>query len=345
MTTPVPPARRVRVVVVVITMVTAACSSGAKTAKTATPTSTTSNATRDLTVVSMNVLHGASCADGNHCQATDRVALLARLIEEAHCPDVVALQEIASWTYELVQGQTGKLCGGGYRVVFGPEQSVDRELVLTRLPVVESEHVRLAGPQRTALRVRLRSDLGVIDLVDTHTGNGADSQGRGGEPCTRETCPPPCDPAAFMLTCQIRQVADVLESHRAPGGTALIMGDLNVVAGSVPYDVLPGRGYVDTYLAAGGRDCDPDSGAGCTSGKVDYLLDDMRNPASKENERVDFIFLAAARGCAPRYDSGRDADGDGVPTGLFGDRPASGGPGGLAFASDHVGTALDLSCR
>ena len=84
MTTPVPPARRVRVVVVVITVVTAACSAGDKTPKSGTPTSTTSNATRDLTVVSMNVLHGASCADGNHCQAPDRVALLARLIEEAH---------------------------------------------------------------------------------------------------------------------------------------------------------------------------------------------------------------------------------------------------------------------
>jgi hypothetical protein len=122
------------------------------------------------------------------------------------------------------------------------------------------------------------------------------------------------------------------------------MGDLNVVAGSVPYDVLAERGYVDTHLAAGGRECDPATGTNCTSGKVDNLLDDLRNPASKESERVDFIFLAAARACAPRYDTGSDADGDGVPTGLFGDRPATDGPGGLAFLSDHVGTALDLSC-
>jgi hypothetical protein len=210
---------------------------------------------------------------------------------------------------------------------------------------VESQHVRLAGPERSALRVRLRSDLGVVDLVDTHTGNGADSQGRGGVPCTREACPPPCDPSAFMLTCQIRQVADLLESHRAPGGTALIMGDLNVVAGSAPYNVLPERGYVDTYLAAGGRECDPATGTGCTSGKVDNLLDDLRNPASKESERVDFIFLAAARGCAPSYDTVGDADGDRVSTGFFAERPATNGPGGLAFASDHVGTALDFSCR
>jgi endonuclease/exonuclease/phosphatase family metal-dependent hydrolase len=228
--------------------------------------------------------------------------------------------------------------------VFGPEQSVDRELVLTTLPVVEREHIRLAGPQRTALRVRLRAALGVIELVNTHTGNGADNQGRGGLPCTADQCPPPCDPTAFMLTCQISQVADLVEPHRAAGGIALIMGDLNVVAGSVPYRVLPDRGYVDSYLAAGGVECDTATGSGCTSGKRDFVLDDLRDPGSKATERVDFIFVASGRGCRPRYDSPDDRDGDGVPTALFGDEPAVDGPGGLAFLSDHVGTALDLSC-
>jgi endonuclease/exonuclease/phosphatase family metal-dependent hydrolase len=329
-------------------MLTAACTSGndkATTPASAGPTTTRATGADDLTVVSMNVLHGASCADGNHCQAPDRVALLARLIERARCPDVVALQEIAAWMYDLVQAQARTICSGAYRTAFGPEQSVDRELVLTRLPVVESEHIRLAGPQRTALRVRLRSRLGMVDLVDTHTGNGADNEGRGGLPCTAEACPPPCDPTGFMLTCQIRQVADLLESHRAPGSTGLIVGDLNVVAGSVPYKVLPDRGFADTHLAAGGQECDAATGTNCTSGKVDYMLDELRNPASKESERVDFIFLSPSRACPPRYDTGRDADGDGVPTGFFGDRPVTDGPGGLAFPSDHVGTALDLACR
>jgi len=91
-----------------------ACSSTKPSNSTATTATTTNTAKRpppagDVTVVSMNVLHGAFCGDGNHCQAPDRVALLARLIEAAKCPDVVALQEISSWIYDLAQRTAGTL--------------------------------------------------------------------------------------------------------------------------------------------------------------------------------------------------------------------------------------------
>jgi hypothetical protein len=72
--------------------------------------------------------------------------------------------------------------------------------------------------------------------------------------------------------------------------------------------------------------------------------DDLKNPASKETERIDFPVREGAQ-LQGQFDTPKDRDKDGLGTGLFADQPATNGPGGLVYLSDHTGVGADLSCR
>ena len=58
-----------------------------------------------------------------------------------------------------------------------------------------------------------------------------------------------------------------------------------------------------------------------------------------------FVFVKAPQSCKVRFDAPTDRDRDGLGTGLFANTPASNGPGGLVYLSDHTGVGADLSCR
>jgi endonuclease/exonuclease/phosphatase family metal-dependent hydrolase len=304
----------------------------------------------DRRLVTLNLLHGVVCMDGDHCDAPDRVELLARELEAARCPDVVALQEISTWMHDLVRDRAATLCGGRYDVVFpaisGPY--VDVEMVLTTLKARGARRVVLAQGFRRALRVTLESRMGPVDLVVTHTGaaSGGDSTG-GGVPCGtgRQACPRPCDPGGTIVACQITQVAELLDRRPTEGRAAgLLVGDLNLVPEAPAFATLLHRGWVDSYVAAGNPACDPTTSLGCTSGRDDTSLASLQDPTSRERERIDYA-LVSPGACPPQLDGPDDGDGDGLGTALFAAEPAPGGPGGLAWPSDHVGVAVDLSCQ
>ncbi|MCI3949774.1 MAG: Endonuclease/Exonuclease/phosphatase family [Acidimicrobiales bacterium] len=304
----------------------------------------------DLRLVGLNVLHGVLCTDGDHCDAPERVELLARQLEAARCPDVVALQEISPWMHDLVEGRAETLCGGRYEIVFPPIEGayIDVEMVLTTLPARDARREVLAQGFRRALRVTLESRTGPVDLVVTHTGTGAgsDSMG-GGPPCAggRSACPPPCDPDGTVSACQITQVAELVDGRPTEDRTAgVLVGDLNLVPEAPPVRALLERGWVDSFVAAGNPACDPATSVGCTGGRDDATLASLRDPTSRERERIDYA-LVSPGACEPAFDTPDDGDGDGLGTGLFADEPAVDGPAGLAWPSDHVGVALDLSCR
>ena len=80
-------------------------------------------------------------------------------------------------------------------------------------------------------------------------------------------------------------------------------------------------------------------------GREDQAMDDLKDPTSKESERIDFILVKSPKGCRAAFDRASDRDRDGLGTGLFAHEPVSDGPGGIAFASDHTGVAADISCR
>jgi hypothetical protein len=82
-------------------------------------------------------------------------------------------------------------------------------------------------------------------------------------------------------------------------------------------------------------ECNPASGAGCTSGRDDEHVATLRNRNARESVRIDDIFLLPTPRCRPNY---------GPATGLFGDEPATNGPSGIVWISDHTGAAVEFSC-
>ena len=274
--------------------------------------------------ISQNILHGAACApDSDSCSVTERVALFMDQLEEAECPELVSIQEANGRIVSAVEDHAG-VCG--YEVVWDGDPGLDREVVLTTLEVVGSQRRVLADRFRSAYLVRVASPVGVVDFLTTHL---ASSEERA---CSPELCPPPCDPSGSLRTCQARQVLQFAEGVAIPGGVAVVGGDLNDVAGSPTVALLGEAGFVDSHLAAGHAECDPATGEGCTAGRDDETLADMRDPASLQRGRIDYLLYSVPdRGCAPA-----------AGTGLFNAEPAA---GELAFPSDHTGVALALECE
>jgi hypothetical protein len=270
------------------------------------------------------------------------VALLGRQLQAAKCPPVVALQEIAPRTYDRITAAPWvKQCK--YEVVWHNMPLIDRELVLTTLPVTSQKLTVLAGNFRSAYRVDLRSKLGPLALVVSH--QDGDPEPGDPEPCNPADCPPECPAEVTISACQTIQAKAIASEGGGSKTIRVLTGDFNVTATSQRYQSIVADGWVDSHLAAGNPECDPTTGVQCTSGRQDMNTDDLKNPASKETERIDFLFVKGSRSCKARFDTPKDRDKNGLGTGLFADQPAANGPGGLVYLSDHTGVGADLSCR
>jgi len=283
-----------------------------------------------VSVVSQNLLHGIACApDTNRCDLPSRVRLFTRQLADADCPQLVGIQEANAQTAELLAADLPGVCGGRYTIVNDGDDGVDREVVLTTLPVLGSARTRLAGPLRTATWVRVAADVGVVDYVTTHLASSSDDR-----PCDTATCPPPCTATEMIQVCQARQTAAFAAEHAAPDGVLVVGGDLNAPAGSPTLAVFTDAGLVDSHVAARNTECGTaGAGVSCTSGREDSSLADMSDPASVQTERIDFVLFRDDRDCAPA-----------APTGLFNEAPADRSIGGLAFPSDHTGVIATLAC-
>jgi endonuclease/exonuclease/phosphatase family metal-dependent hydrolase len=280
-------------------------------------------------VVTQNLLHGTACPpDSDRCDLPDRVALFTRQLAAADCPQVVGLQETNEQTVAELRKAVPKICDDRYRIVWDDDAAADREVVLTTLPVLGQERVRLAGPLRTALWVRVKAPVGPVDVVATHLASGDDDR-----PCDSTSCRPPCQASDTLRTCQAREAADLLDSRANSRSVGILTGDLNAQPDSALIAVLHDRGYVDASVAAKIPECDKTSGVGCTSGRIDDALTDMKDPSSKQTKRIDYFFLATKRKCTV-----------GTPTGVF---APEGGPtesDGIVFPSDHSAVEATITC-
>jgi hypothetical protein len=295
-----------------------------------------------ITVVDLNLLHGAFCpAATNGCDAPNRVNLLADDLRSAGCPEVVGLEEINRRLYDLLKRKARTLCHGDYTMVFPAPVGLDTEQVLTKLPVTGQKVVKLFGGFRTASRVSLESDLGPVSLVVTH--QDGDPAAGAGAPCG-DHCPPVCPPETAAFECQTVAAAKLADGKGDQGTLRILMGDFNVTPASARYQHLVQDGWLDAYFDAGNPECDPGTGEGCTSGRDDQSLTSLQDPTNRETERIDFILVKPSSGCRPGFDSSEDANGNGIGTGLFAGTPAVAGPGGLAWPSDHIGVSMDMSC-
>ncbi len=166
----------------------------------------------------------------------------------------------------------------------------------------------LAGDFRSAYRVEMRSKLGPMVLVVSH--QDGDPEPGDPKPCNPAECPPECPADTKLSDCQTIQAA-AMASEGGGGKTIRVLtGDFNVTAATARYQSLVADGWVDSHLAAGNAECDPATGAQCTSGREDMRTDDLENPASKETERIDFLFVKAPRSCKVRFDKPKDRDKD-----------------------------------
>ena len=301
----------------------------------------------DVTVADLNILHGLFCpAVTDNCRFPERAALLGDWLESVGCPDVVTLQEVREAQAQVLLGLLPSLCGGAYQALYDATNRLDDAMILSRVPSLGLEVIRLYGNFRNILHVRLDHPLGPLDVFTTHLGTAA-----AGFPdtCTGD-CPPECVAAgaATLLQCQAVQLAQLVEDRRRGPNPAVVSGDFNDDPGGPAYEEMTTRGWPDAYLAGGNAECDPATGAGCTSGRVDDSLVQLESPASNETERIDFIFVPPAPTC--RIEPAGDPDGDGTSTALFADRPNPFGPpcgpapAPICWPSDHVGMQLDLNC-
>jgi endonuclease/exonuclease/phosphatase family metal-dependent hydrolase len=308
---------------------------------------------RDVTAANLNVLHGLNCdLTTRNCRVADRSTLLFQFVVASGCPDVITFQEIFFRWSTLIAGYQTEACPFDYSRVYSiTGLGVDDQMILSRYPVVEQEVLLLYRDFRSLTYARIDHPIGPLDVVTTHLASSSD---RGDDPCA-EDCPSECVAAGAVTVrdCQAVQVAEYLEERHDVEGPALVAGDFNAPPGSFIYNQFAGRGWVDAYLAAGNPECDPLTGAGCTSGRIDDALEQLEQRASNENERIDFIFTvppAAGSSCAMRIEPSGDPDGDGTSTGLFAgeSNPFSETcgpmPEPICYPSDHQGVQLDLEC-
>ena len=307
---------------VLAVVVAAGCSSGDGDADSASPAT--------VHVVSQNILHGIACPEeSDGCALPARAALFARQLDEGGCPELVGVQEANESVVDALRAELGDVCDDRYEVVFDGDPGVDREVVLTTRPVLGTQRIRLAGPLRTALWVRVAADVGVVDFVTTHLASDSDDR-----PCDERLCPPPCDAGGSVNTCQAVQVLRFARRVADDDAVVVLGGDLNARADEPAVAAVRRAGFEDTHLAAGNPECDARTGAQCTSGRADDSLRDLTDASSRQQERIDYLFVGGRRSCAVRR-----------PTGLF--HPAAADPpgaGGIAFPSDHTGVQATLSC-
>ena len=308
--------------------------------------------TADVTVASLNVLHGVFCPPATlDCRVADRVELLFDWLEAAGCPDVVTLQEVlGERVAELIRQAAGERCPFAYHVLEPPLRG--QNFTLSRHPVVESNEDPLLGGIRILWHTRIDHPTGTVDVFNTHLAAGIDN---GSAPCA-EPCPAECVAAGAVSNrdCQAAQIAGLVERRAAAGSLRILAGDFNARPDTFVYRTFAESGdWVDAYLDAGNPECNPETGVGCTSGREDEALDDMESPRSGVRSRIDYLFVGAAAGGACRWqiDDAGDGDGDGLATKIFADDPNpfadSCGPlpDPICWPSDHEGMQADLNCR
>ena len=284
-------------------------------------------------VVTLNLLHGFFCPPKtDSCQAPDRVRIFAELVEAADCPDLVGLQEIGARLEELLPPAVATLCDGEYAIAWkGGEPAIDREMVLSRLPVLDQGYLDIANFPWEAYWVRAGSAQGPVDFLTAHFASSSNNP-----PCAPDQCPPICPAGTITNECHAIEVVEFFE--RQPPGAVLSIasGDLNAVPDSPTVATLLDAGFVDAWLEAGNPECDPPTHSGCTGGghQPEPFVGMNTAEGPGYDERIDYVMVRPAADC----DLAAEAGG-------FAAEPRAEALNGMWWPADHAGVLADLSCR
>ncbi len=284
-------------------------------------------------LVTLNLLHGFFCPpETDACQAPDRVRIFTELVEAADCPDLIGLQEIGARLEELLPPAVATLCDGAYTIAWkGGEPAIDREMVLTRLPIVDQGYLDIANFPWEAYWVRAESPQGPVDFLTTHFASSSNNP-----PCAPDLCPPICPPGTITNECHAIEVVDFFD--RQPPGAVLSIasGDLNADPDSPTVATLLDAGFVDAWLDAGNGECDRDTHAGCTGGGGEpEPFVGMNTPEGPGyDERIDYVMVRPAAECELAIEAGG-----------FAAEPRAEALNGMWWPADHAGVLAELQCR
>jgi endonuclease/exonuclease/phosphatase family metal-dependent hydrolase len=281
-------------------------------------------------IVQLNLLHGRFCPpETDSCQAPNRVPIFTELVEAAGCPDLIGLQEIGARLEELLPAAVASVCDRQYSIRWqGP--GTDRVMVLTRHPVVDEGHVDIANVPWEAYWVRVRSDQGPVDFLTAHFAPPTNNP-----VCVPDSCAPICPPGMSTNECNAVEVVDFYKA-RAGAAITIATGDFNAEPDSPTVAHFLDAGFHDAWLAAGNKECDPTTHAGCTFGGSQPApfvgIDTEEGPGF--SVRIDYVMVRGGRDCAPSI----DAEG-------FAVEPRREPLNGLWWPSDHSGVLAEISCE
>jgi hypothetical protein len=283
--------------------------------------------------VAFNQLHGLFCMpdETDFCNAPARVEIFGKWLERSKCPELVGLQEINVRLTELITDLVTEVCDGEYEIATQPTNEVDTQTVLTTLEIEEQGVLDLANFPWEAAWVRVSSPQGPIDFLTAHFASGANDPD-----CTAEICPPVCAPGISTNECHAHEVVEFFEG-RSGAAVTLVAGDLNAVLGDPTLEALIDARFVDSWLEAGKKECDPETGIGCTGGcdEAPSTYIGMETKAGLEcNRRIDFVMARPGDDCKLKVTSAKG----------FAHKPLASPIDSLYWPSDHKGSQAAFRC-
>ena len=284
-----------------------------------------------VTVADLNLLHGLFCTPDltDWCHAPARVEILGKWLEKSNCPDIVGLQEINARLEDLIGELVTTVCGGEYEIFSKPSNSPDRQMVLTRLEVIDDGYVDIANFPWEAVWVRVESPQGTVDLITAHFASSSNNP-----PCTAAICPPVCAAGIETNQCHAAEIVDFFDSRPDAADLSILAGDLNAQPTEQTLTTLNNAGFVDTWVEAGRPECDPETGKGCTGcSELDRELIGMDTKSGLDcGARIDFI-LVRGSDCTPSATAAG-----------FAHKPVKKAIDELFWPSDHRGVQAAITC-
>lgn len=216
-----------------------------------------------LRVATFNIWHDA----GNWPL---RLKLLTDVLRATDA-DVIALQEVLQDSAKNLPNQAETLAAalGGYAVHFmstSPEGAANRygNAILTRLPILDVDTVKLEpfSDYRTAIRVRVGTAGGPVDIVSTHLAWQPD--------------------AGLVRTQQVRHLLDWLPQDEVP---LVLLGDFNAPLDEAALAPLAVRG-LDPALPPGAIDTTLVTSRGLPARVIDHIFADPRDFAVRDARRI-----------------------------------------------------------
>ena len=287
---------------------------------------------RPIKAVAFNHLHGQFCTPDqtDWCNAPARVEIFGKWLERAKCPELVGLQEINTRLTELLNELVDDVCGGEYTIHAQPTNTIDSQMVLTTLEVEEEGTLDIANFPWEAAWVRVKSPQGPIDFLTAHFASSSNNP-----PCTAEICPPVCTAGITTNECHAHEVAEFLQG-RDGAAISIVAGDLNARAGSPTLLALTEADFVDSWLEFGRKECDPETGKGCTGcSEAPTTYIGMETKQGLEcTGRIDFVLAREGDDCKLEVSAAKG----------FAHVPLASPVDGLYWPSDHHGTQAAFRC-